>query len=142
VTEAATTAHAVIDAPLAGHAEERGNRLRLFWGTEEGDTTSPQRTFTLCDHRNWRTGVYGGWQLVHEGSTRASSPEPPLFMLKLEPRMMTLAACSYARHLAALAEPHVFAALGLDSLAVEPMPTTWAAGRSLDFEVRRRPEER
>lgn len=40
---------------------------------------------------------------------------------------------------AALAEPDVFAALGLDSLAVKPMPTTWVAGRSLDFEVRIRP---
>lgn len=76
VTEAATTVQAVIDAPPASHAEERANGLRLFWGAEEGDTPTAQRTFNLCDHRNWRTGVHGGWRLVHEGSTRISSPEP------------------------------------------------------------------
>lgn len=43
------------------------------------------------------------------------------------------------RQIAALAEPDVYAALGLDALAVKPMSTTWAAGRSLDFEVRIRP---
>ncbi|SUS08718.1 CRISPR-associated protein Cas6/Cse3/CasE, subtype I-E/ECOLI [uncultured Defluviicoccus sp.] len=40
---------------------------------------------------------------------------------------------------AALAEPDVHAALGLDTLAVKPMPTHWTEGRQLDFEVRIRP---
>lgn len=38
-----------------------------------------------------------------------------------------------------LAEPDVYAALGLDTLAVKPMPTRWTEGRQLDFEVRIRP---
>lgn len=40
---------------------------------------------------------------------------------------------------AALAEPDVRAALGLDTLAVKPMPERWQEGRLLDFEVRIRP---
>jgi CRISPR system Cascade subunit CasE len=38
-----------------------------------------------------------------------------------------------------LAEPDVHAALGLETLALKPMPTLWANGRVLDFEVRIRP---
>jgi CRISPR system Cascade subunit CasE len=38
-----------------------------------------------------------------------------------------------------LADPDVYAALGLDTLAVKPMPAAWAGGRTLDFEVRIRP---
>lgn len=77
VTEAGTAVHAVIDAPLASHVEEGETGLRLFWSAEEGDIPTPRRTFNLCDHRNWRTGVHGGWRLVHEGTTPASSPEVP-----------------------------------------------------------------
>lgn len=40
---------------------------------------------------------------------------------------------------AALAEPDVYAALGIETLAVKPMPTGWTPGRTLDFEVRIRP---
>jgi CRISPR system Cascade subunit CasE len=40
---------------------------------------------------------------------------------------------------AALAEPDVYAALGLETLAVKPMPADWVEGRRLDFEVRIRP---
>jgi CRISPR system Cascade subunit CasE len=40
---------------------------------------------------------------------------------------------------AELAEPDVHAALGLDTLAMKPMPATWTTGRLLDFEVRIRP---
>lgn len=53
---------AVIDAPLA---DEPGERLRLFWAGDEHAVR--QRTFTLSDHRNWRTGVHGGWRTLHEG---------------------------------------------------------------------------
>jgi CRISPR system Cascade subunit CasE len=40
---------------------------------------------------------------------------------------------------ATLAEPDVHVALGLETLAVKPMPTDWAEGRRLEFEVRIRP---
>lgn len=40
---------------------------------------------------------------------------------------------------AALAEPDLHAALGIETLAVKPMPERWQKGRILDFEVRIRP---
>lgn len=40
---------------------------------------------------------------------------------------------------ATLATPDVTRALGLDSLAVRPFPTTWTRGQVLSFEVRARP---
>ncbi|MFD2114088.1 type I-E CRISPR-associated protein Cas6/Cse3/CasE [Thiorhodococcus fuscus] len=40
---------------------------------------------------------------------------------------------------AALATPDVAQALGLDSLAVRPFPTSWTSGQALSFEVRVRP---
>lgn len=40
---------------------------------------------------------------------------------------------------AALATPDVARALGLDSLAVRPFPTSWTSGQTLSFEVRVRP---
>jgi|APTNR8051073442_1049403.scaffolds.fasta_scaffold06897_5 CRISPR system Cascade subunit CasE len=40
------------------------------------------------------------------------------------------------RERAALADPDVFQALGLDTLAVKPMPIQWRTGRTLDFDVR------
>jgi len=40
---------------------------------------------------------------------------------------------------AALATPDVAQALGLDSLAVRPFPTSWTSGQPLSFEVRVRP---
>lgn len=75
VAEATTAVDAVINAPLADRAAEGARRLRLFWGAEEGGHPASKRTFTLCDHRNWRTGVHGGWRTVHEGFIEAGSPE-------------------------------------------------------------------
>lgn len=40
---------------------------------------------------------------------------------------------------ASLATPDVARALGLDSLAVRPFPTSWTSGQALSFEVRVRP---
>lgn len=59
-----TALQAAIDAPLAVGA---GDRPRLFWAGDGGEHAVRQRTFTLCDHRNWRTGVHGGWRMLHEG---------------------------------------------------------------------------
>jgi CRISPR system Cascade subunit CasD len=70
--EAETALQAVIDAPLADAPSER---LHLFWAAEEGGHSSSFRTFTLCDRRNWRTGVHGGWRSVHEGFIDGLSPE-------------------------------------------------------------------
>lgn len=43
------------------------------------------------------------------------------------------------RENAALATPDVARALGLDSLAMRPFPTSWTTGQALSFEVRVRP---
>lgn len=64
MAEAESALQAVIGAPLAGDA---GDRLRLFWTGDGGEHAVLQRTFSVCDHRNWRTGVHGGWRLLHEG---------------------------------------------------------------------------
>jgi CRISPR system Cascade subunit CasD len=75
ITTAQTAVQAVIDAPPASRPRT-GARLRLFWAGEEGGHPSLQRTFTLCDRRNWRTGVHGGWRTVHEGTIDPPRPEP------------------------------------------------------------------
>jgi CRISPR system Cascade subunit CasD len=76
LAEAATAAQAVIDAPLADGSDLPSSRRRLFWSEDEGDRPDRKRTFILCDRRNWRTGVHGGWRTVHEGFTDGPAPEP------------------------------------------------------------------
>lgn len=70
--QAETALQAVIDAPFA---DARSERQRLFWSAEEAGHAPSLRTFTVCDRRNWRTGVHGGWRTVHEGFIDPTSPE-------------------------------------------------------------------
>lgn len=67
----ATARQAVIAAPPA---DKSLPRPRLFWSEEE-DECGARRAFSLCDRRNWRTGVHGGWRTVYEGFADAAPPE-------------------------------------------------------------------
>jgi CRISPR system Cascade subunit CasD len=56
----------VLDA-LQSHRAERSERSSRFqWPPGEG-TLKDARTLDVCDERNWRTGVHGGWRPVFEG---------------------------------------------------------------------------
>lgn len=43
-----------------------GRHLRVQWPDGEG-TLAGDRSLDLCDERNWRSGVHGGWRPVREG---------------------------------------------------------------------------
>lgn len=45
--------------------------LRVQWPDGEG-VLQGDRVLDLCDERNWRSGVHGGWRPVREGSFRIS----------------------------------------------------------------------
>jgi len=44
-----------------------GKALRAQWPEGEGDLPG-DRTLDLCDERNWRSGLHGGWRPVREGT--------------------------------------------------------------------------
>jgi CRISPR system Cascade subunit CasD len=46
--------------------------VRLQWPVGEGQLPG-DRQLDLCDERNWRSGVHGGWRPVREGRLRAAA---------------------------------------------------------------------
>lgn len=46
--------------------------VRLQWPAGEGQLPG-DRQLDLCDERNWRSGVHGGWRPVREGRLRAAA---------------------------------------------------------------------
>jgi len=48
-------------------SNQPGKALRAQWPEGEGDLPG-DRTLDLCDERNWRSGLHGGWRPVREGN--------------------------------------------------------------------------
>ena len=57
----------VLHALQTAQLPEKISGLRLQWPEGEGKLTN-DRALDLCDERNWRSGVHGGWRPVREGS--------------------------------------------------------------------------
>lgn len=57
---------------LAVQTTEPGKRLPVQWPAGEGHLPGMRQT-DLCDERNWRSDVHGGWRPVFEGSLAAPS---------------------------------------------------------------------
>lgn len=63
---------ALMQMPLdAGPNAAQG--VRAQWPDGEG-TLPNDRVVDVCDERNWRSGVHGGWRPVREGQIRAQAP--------------------------------------------------------------------
>lgn len=71
--EADNVLHALQTAclPLADSAPA----LRMQWPDGEGELPR-DRAVDLCDERNWRSGVHGGWRPVREGSFTPPGRQP------------------------------------------------------------------
>ena len=50
--------------------------LRAQWPDGEGELPGGDRTLDLCDERNWRSGLHGGWRPVREGHVVAPGAQP------------------------------------------------------------------
>lgn len=59
-------------APLP---EQAPDYLRLQWPHGEG-TLPGDRLLELCDERNWKSGIHGGWRPVRQGATRNKEDTP------------------------------------------------------------------
>lgn len=59
----------VLHALQLAHLPEVGSAqsLRMQWPDGEGNLVG-DRLIDLCDERNWKSGVHGGWRPVREGS--------------------------------------------------------------------------
>ena len=57
----------VLQALQTAHLPQAEHALRLQWPDGEG-TLPHDRPVDLCDERNWRSGVHGGWRPVREGN--------------------------------------------------------------------------
>lgn len=50
--------------------------LRAQWPDGEGELAGGDRTLDLCDERNWRSGLHGGWRPVREGLIVSPGAQP------------------------------------------------------------------
>lgn len=57
----------VLAALQSAQLPDKAIRLRVQWPDGEG-ALAGDRLLDLCDERNWRSGVHGGWRPVREGS--------------------------------------------------------------------------
>ncbi|MEF8766644.1 MAG: type I-E CRISPR-associated protein Cas5/CasD [Candidatus Accumulibacter phosphatis] len=57
----------VLAALQTAQLPDKARHLRMQWPDGEG-TLAGDRPLDLCDERNWRSGVHGGWRPVREGS--------------------------------------------------------------------------
>jgi CRISPR system Cascade subunit CasD len=69
--EASDLLSALLQAPPGGSIDRR----RLQWPDGEGSLPG-DRPLDLCDERNWRSGVHGGWRPAREGSAPAAGGQP------------------------------------------------------------------
>lgn len=60
-------AESVLATLQTAQLPDKAIRLRVQWPEGEGTLTG-ERVLDLCDERNWRSGVHGGWRPVREGS--------------------------------------------------------------------------
>lgn len=51
------------------------DHLRLQWPDGEG-TLPGDRLLELCDERNWKTGIHGGWRPVRQGAIETKKDTP------------------------------------------------------------------
>ncbi|MBS4099025.1 MAG: type I-E CRISPR-associated protein Cas5/CasD [Sulfuricella sp.] len=65
-------ADTVLQALQSAELPQSGGVLRLQWPAGEG-TLPHDRPIDICDERNWRSGVHGGWRPVREGSFNPGS---------------------------------------------------------------------
>jgi CRISPR system Cascade subunit CasD len=65
----------VLDA-LRRAKGEADRTFRFQWPQGEG-ILPHARSVDVCDERNWRSGVHGGWRAVHEGSGGCTAPDAP-----------------------------------------------------------------
>jgi CRISPR system Cascade subunit CasD len=80
-------------AALAGtaHLPDKARHLRVQWPEGEG-MLAGDRALDLCDERNWRSGVHGGWRPVREGQLRLAGITNMSFqLLRLQPDPTVLA---------------------------------------------------
>lgn len=57
----------VLAALQTAQLPDKARHLRVQWPEGEG-ILAGDRPLDLCDERNWRSGVHGGWRPVREGS--------------------------------------------------------------------------
>lgn len=57
----------VLAALQTAQLPDKARHLRVQWPEGEG-LLAGDRPLDLCDERNWRSGVHGGWRPVREGS--------------------------------------------------------------------------
>lgn len=101
---------------LAGRDGDLGYALHAALAAAFGDDAP--KPFRLCEPRPNACGGEAGLPALYG---YCAADEPSL------------------RDHSDLAEPDIHAALGLDTLAVKPMPAAWREGRLFDFEARIRP---
>jgi CRISPR system Cascade subunit CasD len=65
----------VLDALQRAPAPER-REFCFQWPRKEG-TLANARALDVCDERNWKSGVHGGWRAVFEGSGPCSTLQEP-----------------------------------------------------------------
>lgn len=62
--------------PLPKSEAHPEQALRAQWPDGEGEMPGADRTLDLCDERNWRSGLHGGWRPVREGHIVAPGGKP------------------------------------------------------------------